>query len=54
MNQEAMGTSITEWLYRLVARVGEFGPYLAIELILPGGSLVALFLWLYRRSQRKA
>lgn len=24
------------------------GPYLAIELLLPGGSLVALFVWLYR------
>jgi hypothetical protein len=54
MNQAAIGTSITEWLYRLVGRVGEFGPYLAIELILPGGSLLALFLWLYRRNHRKA
>jgi hypothetical protein len=25
------------------------GPYLAIELILPGGSIVALLLWTYRR-----
>jgi hypothetical protein len=25
-----------------------FGPYFAIELILPGGSLLALLLWLYR------
>jgi hypothetical protein len=25
-----------------------FGPYLAIELLLPGGSLIALLLWLYR------
>jgi len=24
------------------------GPYLAIELILPGGSLIALLLWTYR------
>lgn len=54
MNQAAMRSSITDGLYRLVARAGELGPYLAIELILPGGSLVALFLWLYRRSQRKA
>ena len=25
------------------------GPYLAIELFLPGGSIVALLLWTYRR-----
>jgi len=24
------------------------GPYLAIELILPGGSIMALLLWIYR------
>lgn len=53
MNQALMRTSITEWLYRLVGRAGELGPYLAIELILPGGSLLALFLWLYRRNHRK-
>lgn len=31
-----------------------FGPYLAIELLLPGGSLVALLLWLYRTYARPA
>ena len=49
-----MRTSITEWIYRLIARAGEIGPYLAIELILPGGSLIALLLWLYRRTHAKA
>lgn len=29
-----------------------FGPYLAIELLLPGGSLLALLLWLYRTYAR--
>ncbi len=29
-----------------------FGPYAAIELILPGGSCLALLLWLYRRHKR--
>jgi len=32
----------------------QLGPYLAIELILPGGSLIALALWLYRRYGRSA
>lgn len=29
----------------------ELGPYAAIEIILPGGSLLALLLWLYRRRK---
>ena len=29
----------------------QFGPYAAIELLLPGGSLLALLLWLYRRHR---
>jgi hypothetical protein len=32
-----------------VAALRAIGPYALIELILPGGSLVALVLWLYRR-----
>lgn len=31
---------------RLLSRVG---PYLAVEIILPGGTLLALVLYLYRR-----
>jgi hypothetical protein len=27
-------------------------PYLLIELILPGGTVIALLLWLYRRRAR--
>ncbi|HEV2443143.1 MAG TPA: hypothetical protein VGT07_11525 [Steroidobacteraceae bacterium] len=37
------------WMARLAALLREFGPYLAIELILPGGSLIALLLWFCRR-----
>ncbi|MGH3428654.1 MAG: hypothetical protein ACRDQZ_13980 [Mycobacteriales bacterium] len=32
----------------------ELGPYAAIELVLPGGSLLALLLWLYRRRWKVA
>jgi hypothetical protein len=42
-----MKTSI-EWL---MGRVREFGPYAAIELVLPGGSLIAVLLWIYRKNQ---
>jgi len=27
-------------------------PYLMLELLLPGGTLLALLLWLYQRAQR--
>ena len=33
---------------KLIAAGRTFGPYVAIELILPGGSLLALLLWLYQ------
>jgi hypothetical protein len=35
----------------VVARLREFAPYAAIEVVLPGGSLMALLLWLYRRQK---
>ena len=37
---------------KLIAAGRTFGPYLAIELLLPGGSLVAVLLWLYRTYAR--
>ena len=36
------------WMQWLVEQVREFGPYFAVELVLPGGTLIALVLWLYR------
>jgi hypothetical protein len=33
------------WIFR---QFRSLGPYLAIELILPGGSIMALLLWTYR------
>jgi hypothetical protein len=38
-------------LGKILARVREVAPYAAVELILPGGSLLALLLWLYRRRR---
>jgi hypothetical protein len=37
---------------KVIAAGRSFGPYLAIELLLPGGSLIALLLWLYRSYAR--
>jgi hypothetical protein len=36
---------------RALALVKELGPYAAVELILPGGTLIALGLWLYARHK---
>jgi hypothetical protein len=36
------------WISRLAAPLRELGPYTAIELLLPGGSLIALSLWTFR------
>jgi hypothetical protein len=35
----------------VVAKLRELAPYAAMELVLPGGSLMALGLWLYRRQK---
>ena len=37
------------WMALAIAGLKELGPYAAIEIILPGGTLIALALWLYRR-----
>jgi hypothetical protein len=42
-----------EWLTRGIATLRQLAPYAAIELLLPGGSLIALVLWIYRRHVRK-
>jgi hypothetical protein len=40
---------------RVMLALKELAPYAAVELILPGGSLVALILWLHaRRRARRA
>jgi hypothetical protein len=41
--------TLVRWLARGVAGLRDVAPYAAIEIILPGGSLIALILWLYRR-----
>jgi hypothetical protein len=41
-----------EVLASTVAQLRSFVPYAAIELIMPGGSVLALLLWLYRRKTK--
>jgi hypothetical protein len=42
------------WGAVAVARLKDLAPYALIELLLPGGSVVALTLWFYRRRKRTA
>jgi hypothetical protein len=36
---------------RLVSKLQDLAPYAALELVMPGGSIMALLLWLYRRQK---
>jgi hypothetical protein len=46
------GFGFLAWLARGVAGLRQLAPYAAIELLLPGGSLIAVALWLYRRHKK--
>jgi hypothetical protein len=52
--EHAMKTTIRSWGRQILAKLRELGPYMAIELILPGGSIIALGLWLYHRKYARA
>lgn len=43
---------ISRHLHHSVKTLRNFGPYFLVELLLPGGTLVALLLWLSRRFVR--
>jgi hypothetical protein len=43
---------LSGWWMRGLTGVRELGPYAAVELLLPGGSVIAVVLWLYRRYKR--
>ena len=45
-------STLAGWAARGLALVRSLGPYAAIELLLPGGSVLALLLWLYRRRRK--
>jgi hypothetical protein len=43
-----MKALVKAWIARLPALLRRLGPYAAIELLLPGGSIIALLIWLCR------
>jgi hypothetical protein len=56
--EKAMKTWFMYWMQRGLAVLPQsfraLGPYLLVELVLPGGSLLALLLWLYNHKSARA
>jgi hypothetical protein len=52
--RQVVTTAQSSWIARLAILMRSFGPYAAIELLLPGGSLIALSLWLFRHREELA
>jgi hypothetical protein len=44
--------TLRTWAAVAFATLKELAPYAAVELLLPGGSVVALTLWFYRRRKK--
>lgn len=41
------------WMAAIFVRLKAVAPYALMELVLPGGSVMALLLWLYRRRKNR-
>jgi hypothetical protein len=50
MIMNAVAVTAALWLKRGLALLRSIGPYAAIEVLLPGGTLIALVLWLARQG----
>jgi len=48
---ESMARKLLAYAAVFARKLRDLAPYAAIELVLPGGSLMALLLWLYRRQK---
>jgi len=48
LQHKGVGRPTEGRMARGIALLRSLGPYAALELVLPGGSLLALLLWLYR------
>ena len=44
--------TLTAYTAAVVAKLRAVAPYALLELILPGGSMMALLLWLHRRQRK--
>jgi len=48
----AVAPKLGAYTAAVVAKLRAVAPYALLELILPGGSVLALLLWLYRRQRK--
>jgi hypothetical protein len=48
MKEITMKAPLVRWSHQVLSLLRNLGPYAAIELLLPGGTLIALALWVYR------
>jgi hypothetical protein len=49
---DASGAEAGAYTAAVVAKLRAVAPYALLEVILPGGSVMALLLWLYRRQRK--
>jgi hypothetical protein len=52
IGQRLRARTVGAWAAIVFARFKDLAPYALIELLLPGGSMLALTLWFYRRRQK--
>jgi hypothetical protein len=52
IGQRLAARTVGAWAAIVFARFKDLAPYALIELVLPGGSVLALTLWFYRRRQK--
>jgi len=50
---ESMARKLIAYAAAAAATLRGLAPYALIEIVLPGGSLMALLLWLYRRRKNR-
>jgi hypothetical protein len=53
-SMEPMARKLIAYAAAAAATLRGLAPYALIEIVLPGGSLMALLLWLYRRQKKVA
>ena len=53
MIRGSLSATSAGWIAKAGALIRAFGPYALVEFLLPGGSLIALGLWLYRHRRQQ-
>jgi hypothetical protein len=47
-----MRRKLSGWMTLGMTGLRELGPYALLELLLPGGTVLAVLIWLYRRHKK--